>query len=142
MLRRILRPRVLVYLALLLAGIVLYAGTLAMRTPLKLDVILDRGTMGSRPEPGAIENVYRLQVMNTDERPHRYALAVSGMDGLSILPHEDIALGATESRVVAVRVRFQGEHAGSGSHGIVFALTAQDDADMRVAERAAFYVPR
>ena len=29
--------------------------------------------------PGVIENVYRLQIMNTDERAHEFTISASGM---------------------------------------------------------------
>jgi polyferredoxin len=61
-----------------------------VRTPLKLDVIRDRGSMGREVEDGIIENVYRLQVINTDERGHRYRISASGIDGLTVDPAEPI----------------------------------------------------
>lgn len=140
--RRILRPRVLVYLALLVAGVGFYAATLAMRTPLKLDVILDRGTMGRHVEEGMVENVYRLAVMNTDERPHRYSVSVSGIESIRVAPELGIDVAGTETRTVPVRVRAPLANAGPGSHKIRFELVAQDDADLRVNERAVFVVPR
>jgi polyferredoxin len=57
-----------------------------VRTPLKLDVIRDRGSMGREVEDGIIENVYRLQIINTDERGHRYRISASGIDGLTVDP--------------------------------------------------------
>lgn len=140
--RRILRPRVLVYIGILCAGIALYAGTLAMRTPLKLDAILDRNAMGRAVEQGMIENVYRLQVMNTDERPHRYRLAVSGIDAVSIASGADIDVDAAATRAVAVRVVAPQASAKAGANKILFELVAHDDEDLRVTERAAFFVPR
>src|SRR6476661_4533117 len=63
--RRALRPRVLIYLAILLAIVTAFGLSLAMRTPLKMDVLRDRGAMGREVDGGVIENVYRLQIMNT-----------------------------------------------------------------------------
>lgn len=140
--RRLLRPRVLMYLGLLTAGVALFAGALAVRVPLKLDVIPDRSAMGSRSDAGMVENVYRLQVMNTDERPHRYVLKVSGMDALSIASHDDIVIGATETRMVPIRLRLPTGNVVAGSHRFSFELAASDDSDIRVSGTAAFYVPR
>ncbi|MFP5394390.1 MAG: cytochrome c oxidase accessory protein CcoG, partial [Gammaproteobacteria bacterium] len=63
--RRVLRPRVLIYAGLLAILVTAFFATLALRTPLKLDVLRDRGSMGREVDDGLIENVYRLQVMNT-----------------------------------------------------------------------------
>src|SRR6476620_1728770 len=65
--RRALRPRVLIYLAVLLAIVTAFGVSLGMRTPLKMDVLRDRGAMGRELDDGMIENVYRLQIMNTSE---------------------------------------------------------------------------
>ena len=66
--KRVFRPRTLVYTALLLAIIAAAADvSLYLRNPLKVDVIRDRGALAREAAPGMIENVYRLQIMNTDE---------------------------------------------------------------------------
>ncbi|HEX7649387.1 MAG TPA: cytochrome c oxidase accessory protein CcoG, partial [Noviherbaspirillum sp.] len=59
--KRAMRPRVLIYFGILLVLVTVFVGTLATRTPLKVDVIRDRGAMGREVEDGMIENVYRLQ---------------------------------------------------------------------------------
>jgi cytochrome c oxidase accessory protein FixG len=66
-LRHAFRPRVIIYSLVLLAIVSVFVGTLLNRTPLKMDVIRDRGSMGREIEDGMIENVYRLQIMNTEE---------------------------------------------------------------------------
>ena len=65
----VFRPRTLLYTAILLlvagaAGVSLY-----LKNPLKMDVIRDRGALARESSPGIIENVYRIQIMNTDEKP-------------------------------------------------------------------------
>ncbi len=55
-----------------------------MRVPLKVDVIRDRGAMVREVEDGELENVYRLQVMNATEAPHRYRIGVEGLPGLRV----------------------------------------------------------
>ncbi|RZI42003.1 cytochrome c oxidase accessory protein CcoG [Herbaspirillum sp. HC18] len=139
--RRLLRPRVIGYVVILLAGVALYAGALATRMPLKLDVILDRSAMGREAEDGMIENVYRLQVMNTDEHPHRYRITVSGIDSLHLASQTDIDVEGTASRIVPVRVRATRDLVAPRTNSIRFELTALDDEGLRVAERAAFFVP-
>ena len=67
MLARAFRPRVLVYTAILWAVIIAAAVGLWVRVPLKVDVIRDRAAIAREVEGGKIENVYRLQIMNTAE---------------------------------------------------------------------------
>jgi len=140
--RRLLRPRILIYTAILGAVIALFLGSLVVRTPLKLDVIRDRGSMGREVEDGIIENVYRLQVINTDERGHRYRISASGIEGLTVDPAGPIELAATQTLMVPVRVRAPHGAGESGSNKIHIELQAEDQPALHVSEKAVFLVPR
>jgi cytochrome c oxidase accessory protein FixG len=137
----ILRPRVMIYTALTLFVCAVFT-TLWMRTPLKLDVIRDRGSMGREVEDGMIENVYRLQIMNTSEQQHSYRIEASGIDGLSVVSEKIATVAATETRAVPVRLRIPHGEGDKGSNKIWFTLTANDDPSLKVNESAVFIVPR
>ncbi len=141
-LRHALRPRVMIYSTALLVIVSVFFGTLFNRTPLKLDVIRDRGAMGREVDNGMIENVYRLQIMNTDEAPHRYRLQVSGIDSIHLETPADVSLGSTGSRAVPIRVRIAEGQGQKGSNKIWFSLQALDNDDVQVKEKAVFFVPR
>jgi len=141
-LTHMLRPRVLIYSAILLVIVSVFFGTLLTRTPLKMDVIRDRGSMGREVEDGMIENVYRLQIMNTSEVPHRYRLTVEGIDTIRIEGPIEVELGGTESRAVPVAVRTDNGMGEKGSNKIYFTLTTIDNPDVKVQEKAVFFVPR
>jgi cytochrome c oxidase accessory protein FixG len=138
----VLRPRVLIYTSLLLLIATMLLGSLLLRTPLKLDVIRDRGAMGREVEDGMIENVYRLQIMNTSETPHRYKITVSGIDGIALATPDEVSMAATETRSVPIRVRLGYGKGQPGSNKIEFELKAIDDLHFRVEEKAVFFVPR
>ncbi len=140
--RHAFRPRVLIYGAVLLAIVTVFFGTLFTRTPVKMDVIRDRGSMGREVEDGQIENVYRLQIMNTDEAAHRYRLTVEGIDSVRLAGQDEIVLGSTESRGVPVSVRTDAGKGDKGSNKIYFTLTAVDNPQVQVKEKAVFFVPR
>ncbi len=140
--RRVLRPRVLIYTALLALIVAALGAALALRTPLKLDVIRDRGAMGREVEDGLIENVYRLQVMNTAENAHTFRIAVSGLESISLASPELATLEGASARAVPVRVRVPRSYAKTGSNRIEFALTAIDDPALWVQEKAVFIVPK
>ncbi|MFY7955251.1 MAG: cytochrome c oxidase accessory protein CcoG, partial [Burkholderiaceae bacterium] len=141
-LRHAFRPRVLIYSAILLTIVVVFFGTLVTRTPLKMDVIRDRGSLGREVEDGMIENVYRLQIMNTDEAPHRYKLTVEGIPSIHIQGGNEVALSSTESRAVPVSVRTYEGQGEKGSNKIYFTLTTIDNPAIEVKEKAVFFVPR
>jgi cytochrome c oxidase accessory protein FixG len=140
--RRVLRPRVLLYSALLALIAGALGAALALRTPLKLDVMRDRGAMGREVEDGLIENVYRLQVMNTAETAHTFRIAVSGLPSISLGGAALATLDGASARAVPVRVRVPRAAAKTGSNRIAFELTAVDEPALRVVEDAVFIVPK
>jgi polyferredoxin len=110
-------------------------------------VLRDRGSMGREVDDGHIENVYRLQIMNTGERPHSFAVSVAGIDGVTVESGREAQLDAASSRAVPVRVRAPRGALGRSnrlgrSNPIVFTIEAQDDPSLRVEEEAVFIVPR
>jgi polyferredoxin len=140
--RRMRRPRVLIYGAILLLIVMALFASLAMRNPVKLDVLRDRGAMGREVEDGMIENVYRLQIMNTSEREHRYRVAAAGIDSLAVASNDEIEVGATETRSVPLRLRIAPGKGGRGSNKISISLQSIDDPGLKVTEHAVFIVPR
>ncbi len=140
--RHAFRPRVLIYSAVLLVIVGVFFGTLLTRTPVKMDVIRDRGSMGREVDDGQIENVYRLQIMNTDEASHRFRIGVEGIASVHLMGASEVELGATESRAVPVSVRTDAGQGEKGSNKIYFTLTAVDNPQVQVKEKAVFFVPR
>jgi cytochrome c oxidase accessory protein FixG len=140
--RRVLRPRVLVYAGVLLAISLGLAMSLALRTPFKVDVVRDRGAMARIVAGGAVENVYRLQIMNATESHQRFAIGASGLPGLVVTSEPEVEVDATASRWVAVRLQIpqQGAVVG-GSHPIRFELRMLDGG-ARVSEKSVFLIPR
>ena len=147
MLRRARRPRVIIYSAILLAIVTAAGVSLALRSPLKMDVIRDRGSLAREVEGGRIENVYRLQVMNTREQPQRVTITVAGDAALGPLElragTQPIEIPALTTRAIVVQVRSE---PGSvrGPRPIAFKLTALSDgeAEIRpVVEKSRFVVP-
>jgi cytochrome c oxidase accessory protein FixG len=138
--RRVLRPRVLVYSALLLALGVGLAVSLATRMPLKVDVVRDRGMLARIVPGGRLENVYRLQIMNATEEPQRYRVSVEGLPGLAVASDGEADVGPAQSRWFAVRVQLPYGTATPGSHPIHFKVAATGGT--QVTEKSAFLVPR
>jgi len=112
-----------------------------VRTPLKVDVVRDRASLARIVEGGMLENVYRLQVMNATERPQRYAIAASGLEGLTVAAGDSVEVQPAESRWVAVRLQLPYGAAPSGSHPVYFDVRAADGG-AHVSEKAIFLVPR
>ena len=146
--KRVFRFRTLLYGALLLAITGVAAGSLALRNPLKVDIIRDRGMLAREANPGQIENVYRLQLMNTEERPRRYLVHASGLPGLELMDlHQPIEIGPESTKLFAVRLQAPleppgGPALGAGLHKIELTVQAVDDDKVIRHEQSTFIVPR
>jgi len=153
MLRRILRPRVLIYASILLLLIAALVASLWFRTPFRVDVVRDRGVMARLSDDGKLENVYRLQIMNGTETPQHFTLNVTGIDDIEIETEaasdnddgEDdiktILVKPTESRWVIVDLKIPDGSLDSGSHKIKFEIESMETKDV-VSEKSVFLVPR
>jgi len=138
---RILRPRVFVYaviLAVLIAGLVT---SMVIRTPVILDVIRDRNTLYREVDGDLIENIYTLKVINQSNEERRFALSVSGFEGISLDGAGDsvtVAGGGVLS--LPVRVRAHRDDAYGIMH-IEFTIQALDDETVAVTEDSRFLGP-
>ncbi len=137
----ILRPRTLLYGAILSAIVIAAAAGLALRQPLKVDVIRDRATLAREVEGGLVENVYRLQIMNLAEEPRRFALAVTGMPGIQIATEPIVEIPPAATQAVSVRVRVEPDAGKRGSNPIFFEVRALNHDEVFVREKASFLLP-
>ena len=141
MLKRVLRPRVLVYTGVLLALCVALLTSLVVRTPFKVDVVRDRASLARIVAGGKLENVYRLQIMNATEQAQSYRISVRGLDGLEAIYDAPLAVEAAQSRWVAVRLQLPYGSVAAGSHPVYFEI-ASASSPSKVAEKSVFLVPR
>jgi len=141
MLRRVLRPRVLIYTATLVLLCAAMLISLVGRTPLKVDVVRDRAALSRIVAGGKLENVYRLQIMNATEGPQRYRISARGLPGLEVASDPEVAIEAAESHWVSVRLQIPYGSAEPGSHPVYFEIQALQRKD-QVAEKSVFLVPR
>ena len=139
--RQVLRPRVLVYCAILAALSIGLLWSLAVRTPLKVDVVRDRAALSRSVAGGRLENVYRLQIMNATEQPQRYRISANGLAGLVLASEPQIDVGPAQSRWVAVRLQIAEGTTEPGPHAITFGV-ADASGQAAVSEKSVFLVPR
>ncbi|HQU49298.1 MAG TPA: cytochrome c oxidase accessory protein CcoG [Casimicrobiaceae bacterium] len=141
--RRVFRPRTLVYSALFIAITAAALGSLALRNPLKVDVLRDRGALAREASPGVIENVYRLHIMNTTETPQRFEIRARGVPGLEVVGVEQpVAVEASGVRNVPLRLRAAADAAEPGTHKIEIEVASVDVAGLKRDERSTFILPR
>jgi len=145
---RVLRLRVLVYTAILLLVVSALATSLYMRHPFKVDVVRDRGTLARLVEDGAVENGYRLQLMNATEQPQRLRVTALGLPGARVVGRAELELGAAEARWLPLAVQIPADAAarlGPGAHELTFQVEREQDSGegtARLAEKSTFVIPR
>ncbi len=149
MFRRALRPRVLIYAAVLSTASVAFAASVALRSPFKFDVVKDRGALAREVEEGTIENVYRVQIMNRTEVTQTYRIAASGIEGLEVLATPASAgPSAVASMSVSLRLPYAAAQGLAGrSVSVLFAVTASGALNGTGTspiqfEKSTFFVPR
>ncbi|MGE5336790.1 MAG: cytochrome c oxidase accessory protein CcoG, partial [Gemmatimonadota bacterium] len=136
--KRVLRPRVLVYTGVLLAIVAALVIALVVRVPLKVDVIRDRGALAREVDDGRIENVYRLQVMNTTEAPQTYEIKVRGLPGLSVASDKEFEVSPATTASVVLRLRAPADSVAPGSNKISIEVRSEVQHDIAVRENTTF----
>ena len=140
-LMRVARPRVLIYTSILMALVIALGTSLAIRTPFRVDVVRDRATLARITENGALENIYRLQIMNAAEVDKTYALSVNGINGIEIVTETQVKVAAAQAHWVVLRVDIPYGAAEAGSHKINFEIK-DTSGKYVVHEKSVFLVPR
>ena len=160
--RRMLRPRTLIYTSLLAIIIATTGVSLYLRNPLKVDVLRDRGALAREVSGGVVQNVYRLQIMNTDEKPRAFTISVTGVDGLAVTGIEQpVQLDAASTRLLPLILQAPVEAAGDDhdehdeheherearakgheSRKIEIVVQAVNDARVSRREQSKFFFPR
>ena len=148
-LQRVFRPRVLVYSVILLLLVGALAASMALRSPLRVDVVRDRASLARLVDDGHIENIYRLQIMNATEELQRYRVAVRGLPDIRIAGSDSVEVLPAEARWITVALRVPPETAAArdaGAHPIEFEvqrLEADSGApSARSIEASTFVLPR
>jgi polyferredoxin len=136
----VVRPRTLIYAGILGTVVVAAAVALAIRVPLKVDVIRDRGALVREVEDGQLENVYRLQVMNATEAAQRYVARVEGLAGIRVASDAHFTVEAAATRAVPLRVRVPRGTLEKGSHPIHIRVQAEAEPGIAVDEKSVFLV--
>ncbi|WP_028996499.1 cytochrome c oxidase accessory protein CcoG [Azohydromonas australica] len=147
MVKRVLRPRVLIYAALLAAVGIAFVTTLALRNPFHVDLIKDRNTLARMVEDGRVENVYRLQLMNGAESVGQFRISATGLPGLELVGESTLEVPVAQIGSLPLRLQLPAEAAqslqGRSSPVIVeVARRLPDGSEQVVREKTTFVVPR
>ncbi len=150
MIRQVLRPRVLIYTAILFLIVGAVSWSIAARTPFKANIVRDRASLARIVDEGFIENVYRVQLMNASESTEVFRLRAEGLPGIVLQDAHDVQLAPAEAKWVTIGVRVPPEAAntaGAGVHTIFVNVDRVSDASSgapgkSLHEKTTFMIPR
>ena len=137
---RVLRPRILVYGAILLALMVGWGFGVSHRDPLIAEVLRDRNAL-FRETAADIENGYTLKLVNkTDaDRSYRVRIESSGKSGLT-LKGEPLDVRVPAGAVVSQEIEVGAPVDVRGRHALTFVIEA-DDGSAKARIDSTFFGP-
>jgi len=116
--------------------------SLALRNPLKVDVIRDRQVLAREVDGRYIENVYKFNVMNTSERTHKFSVTVDGLPDIKIERGGQIVAEPASTAASILTVRVPIDTVKTGSHAIHFKVQSETESAVNVKEKSVFLIPR
>jgi len=150
--KRIFRPRVIVYSAIIGILISLFLFSLVTRNPLRVDVMRDRGALAREVDGIRLENIYRIQVMNSSEFPMKVSLKAKGLDDLKILNSQgreidEIEIAPASNQLMPIKVSTMIGSSEPGNYPIHFDIEAQEFVGNKILirkrhEKSTFIIPR
>ena len=136
---RVLRPRILLYAALLLGFAVAWAVGVATRSDLIAEVLRDRNALYRERDDGAIENTYLLKLVNKSDRARRFTLEVeSSEDGIELRDNAARVAAAPE-QVVSFPLVLEAPAGVRGRHPV--RLVVVDERGTRTPVETSFFGP-
>ena len=136
--KHVFRPRTLFYIAVVSAITVAFFYTLAMRIPMRADVLRDRLTLSREAANGQIENLYQLRIINMDGKPHRYSIAASGIEGLRVVTGDSVEIPALGTVNLNVVLSADPTALKRPSQPVMFKIKAEDDAGIVREAKSSF----
>ena len=140
---RILRPRIFIYLGVLLALVMLFSFVFFARESVHVDVLRDRTAL-YRMVGDQIENPYSLKITNRTESNQRLILSAEGLDGLVVVsPSGAIEVPAGEVSNRPITLALPADAIGPGLHEIEIVLMPEASAETEplATGETRFYVP-
>jgi cytochrome c oxidase accessory protein FixG len=138
--RRAFRPRVMIYAAILASLTLATAWSLSVRIPLKVNVLKDRGALSREADDGSVENIYRLQIMNTGDKTRTFRVSVAGVAGIRLHDDNPVTVTAGEIGSRTASVRADPGAAKPGAIPISFRVEDVADSAVAVTEKSKFWM--
>ncbi len=139
--KRVLRPRTVIYAALLTLLAIGFGYSITHRNLIGIDVMRDRNALYRERPDETVENVYNVKILNKDSQAHEFTISGSGLPGLQVdYRGPTVWVGAGQVQGVPVRIRIP-EDALEGGADIQVSIEATDQPELRASGKARFLAP-
>ncbi|VUD52375.1 hypothetical protein TDB9533_01617 [Thalassocella blandensis] len=135
------RPRLFGYTFIVFVMVAAFIVTIAMRSPLSVDVARDRGARLYRLSGGEIQNVYTLKISNMDNSPHQYDVEVQGDYPFVLRNLPDYVVANGEVLTIPIRVSIPRDQFDQDKVPLKVIVQAQDNDKIRAVEQTNFMGP-
>ena len=139
---KILRPKLLGYLLVLIAVTAAFAWTLYSRVPLEMNVMRDRGALYRINNDGLVENTYTLSISNKSQQSADFTLSVAGNNNLVWLGPRQISLQGGETGNATVSLALDPASTEQRALDISFTVQQADNPEVKLEQATSFFVGR
>jgi hypothetical protein len=92
-------------------------------------------------DDGAIENIYRLQIMNTGDKTRTFRISIAGIAGIRLDGNDEITVAGGEIGTQTAVVKADAGAMASGATPITFEIADIGDSSVTVTEQSKFWMP-
>ena len=135
---RVLRPRIFIYGALLLALVLAWGWGVTHRPELIADVLRDRNALYRSVGDGQVENSYTLKLVNKTQQENRYRVTLESTTPGIALDHDGQIVPADAEQVLSLPLRVLAPESIRGRHEVVFHIESLDGASKMVVQSSYF----
>jgi polyferredoxin len=137
---RILRPRILIYAALLLVLAAGWAAGVALRSPFLVEVLRDRNALYRVAADGSVENAYTMKIVNKTDQAAGFTVALGTAPAAARLAGVAARILAPPGAVIAAPLQVVAPADTHGRHALQF-VVKRDDGGATRTTASSFFAP-
>ncbi|EPJ49629.1 MAG: ferredoxin [Osedax symbiont Rs2] len=138
---RILRPKLLSYLFIVIAMMSYFAYVIFDRQPIEVDVHRDRSQMFIEVSDDLIENVYTLKIANKGNSDERYKISTAGIHGMQLMGTDTVVVEAGKLIDFPIRIRASSSEIQQRNTSIDIRVEAVSNPDTHSIIESRFMAP-
>src|SRR5690606_30496650 len=137
---KVLRPKLLGYLLVLIVVCGAFVWTLYSRVPFEMNIIRDRGALYRETNEGLVENTYTLSISNKSQQAVQFDLSVTADASFNWIGPHQASLSGGETRSVTVSLALDPYATEQRSLDISFTVQQADNPDVKLEQATKFFV--